>query len=83
MLMVGFGTYSVSRLAGQLASEKLRKGYIEPMDKTVSKRVQVLKSRVVYRGPVFYVTSERVKEPTGVEVRRDIVRHPGSVVIMG
>jgi ADP-ribose pyrophosphatase len=44
--------------------------------------VRVLKKRVVFRGPVFYVTSERIKEPTGVEVRRDIIRHPGSVVVM-
>ena len=44
--------------------------------------VRVLKKRVVFRGPIFYVTSERIKEPTGVEVRRDIIRHPGSVVVM-
>jgi ADP-ribose pyrophosphatase len=44
--------------------------------------VKILKSRVVYRAPVFYVTSEIVREPSGVTARRDIVRHPGSVVIM-
>ena len=44
--------------------------------------LRVLKKRVVFRGPIFYVTSERIKEPTGVEVRRDIIRHPGSVVVM-
>ncbi len=44
--------------------------------------MQVLKSRMVYRGPVFYVTSDRVKEPSGVEVQRNVVRHSGSVVIM-
>lgn len=44
--------------------------------------VRVLKKRVVYRGPVFYVTSEIVHEPGGVRVRRDVVRHPGSVVIL-
>jgi ADP-ribose pyrophosphatase len=36
----------------------------------------------VYRGPVFWVTSDRVVEPGGIEVRRDIVRHPGSVVVL-
>jgi len=44
--------------------------------------VRVISSKVVYRGPVFYATSEQVREPHGVTVRRDIVRHPGSVVIM-
>lgn len=43
---------------------------------------KVLKSRVVYRSPVFHVTSELVREPTGVTARRDVVRHPGSVVVM-
>src|ERR1051326_7568654 len=44
--------------------------------------VRVLKKRVVFRGPVFFVTSEVVQEPAGVRVRRDMVRHPGSVVIL-
>jgi nudix-type nucleoside diphosphatase (YffH/AdpP family) len=43
---------------------------------------KVLNSRVVFRSPVFYLTSERVREPSGVTVRRDVVRHPGSVVVM-
>src|SRR5512142_574720 len=43
---------------------------------------RVLKKRVVFRGPVFYVTSELVQEPAGVRVRRDMIRHPGSVVIL-
>ena len=46
------------------------------------KKVRVLKTKVVFRGPVFYVSSDRVQEPSGVIVRRDMVRHPGSVVIM-
>ncbi len=47
-----------------------------------NKRAQVLTSKVAFRGPVFYVTSERVREPGGIVARRDIVRHPGSVVIL-
>jgi ADP-ribose pyrophosphatase len=46
------------------------------------KRLKVLTSEVVYEAPVFYVTSEQVKEPSGVKARRDLIRHPGSVVIM-
>jgi ADP-ribose pyrophosphatase len=42
----------------------------------------VLSSRVVYRGPVFWVTTDQVTEPGGVRVRRDVVRHSGSVVIL-
>jgi ADP-ribose pyrophosphatase len=50
--------------------------------KAHSKSVQVLKSRTTYRSPVFHVTSEIVTEPTGVTARRDLVRHPGSVVVL-
>ena len=46
------------------------------------KPVKILSSRVVFRGPLFQITSDHIKEPSGVTVRRDIVRHPGSVVIM-
>jgi ADP-ribose pyrophosphatase len=51
-------------------------------EKPASNRVRVLKSRVTYRAPVFHVTSEIVKEPTGITARRDLVRHPGSVVVL-
>ncbi|HEY6939306.1 MAG TPA: NUDIX hydrolase, partial [Terriglobales bacterium] len=47
-----------------------------------NKQARVLSSKVVFRGPVFYVTSERVREPGGIMARRDMVRHPGSVVIL-
>src|SRR5512147_69288 len=47
-----------------------------------AKRAKVLSSRVVYRGPVFHVTTDRVQEPGGIVVRRDVVRHSGSIVIM-
>jgi len=46
------------------------------------RRLKVLNTKVVYKSPLFYVTSGQVREPSGVRVRRDIVRHPGSVVIM-
>ena len=49
---------------------------------TKASSAKVLKSRVVYRGPVFHVTTEIVREPSGVTARRDVVRHTGSVVVM-
>lgn len=42
----------------------------------------VISSETVFQGPIFSVVSERVKEPDGIAVRRDIVRHNGSVVIL-
>jgi ADP-ribose pyrophosphatase len=52
------------------------------MAKPSQKKARVLSSRVSYRGPVFWVTTDEVIEPTGVRVRRDVVRHSGSVVIL-
>jgi ADP-ribose diphosphatase len=46
------------------------------------KSVRILSSKVAYQGPVFQITSDQVKEPSGATVRRDVVRHSGSVVIM-
>jgi ADP-ribose pyrophosphatase len=46
------------------------------------KNARVLSSRKAYTGPVFWVTTDEVLEPTGVRVRRDVVRHTGSVVIL-
>jgi ADP-ribose pyrophosphatase len=58
--------------------------YIVLMSKSSSPKpkARVLSSRVVYRGPAFSVVTDHVLEPSGVRVRRDIVRHSGSVVIL-
>src|SRR6266446_6342933 len=53
-----------------------------PKPSRSSKKARVLSSRVVYRGPVFWVTTDQVLEPGSVRVRRDVVRHSGSVVIL-
>ncbi|HMD32758.1 MAG TPA: NUDIX hydrolase [Candidatus Acidoferrales bacterium] len=45
-------------------------------------RAKVLESRTVYKGPLFSVRQEQVLEPGGVEVRRDVVVHHGSVVLL-
>jgi ADP-ribose pyrophosphatase len=52
------------------------------MARSQSKLAKVLSSRTVYRGPVFFVTTDRVQEPGSIVVRRDVVRHSGSIVIM-
>ena len=46
------------------------------------KLARIISSKTVFEGRVFNVTSDDVEEPGGVRVRRDIVRHPGSIVIM-
>jgi ADP-ribose pyrophosphatase len=50
--------------------------------KSLATKVRVISSRTVYRGPVFWVTTDEVQEPGGVRARRDIIHHTGSVVIL-
>ena len=52
------------------------------MPKSKVRTSRVLSSREAYRGPVFWVTTDHVQEPSGVRVRRDVVRHSGSVVVL-
>jgi ADP-ribose pyrophosphatase len=46
------------------------------------KEAGVISSRLAYRGPAFWVTTDIVQEPSGIRARRDVVRHSGSVVIL-
>jgi ADP-ribose pyrophosphatase len=43
---------------------------------------KTLSSRVIFTGKVFSVRHDEVSEPGGVLAGRDIVVHPGSVVVM-
>jgi len=55
-----------------------------PKKARVAKRpkARLVSSRIVYRGPVFWVSSDRVEEPGGVRARRDVIHHTGSVVVL-
>ncbi len=46
------------------------------------KNFKLLASKRVFQGPAFSVTSDRVREPSGIVARRDVVRHSGSCVIL-
>ena len=43
---------------------------------------KVLESQAMFEGPLFSVRRERVVEPSGCEVTRDVVIHGGSVVLL-
>ncbi|HVB99056.1 MAG TPA: NUDIX hydrolase [Candidatus Dormibacteraeota bacterium] len=47
-----------------------------------SQQARVMKSRLVYHGPLFDVKREQVREPGGVVASRDIVVHRGSIVLV-
>lgn len=45
-------------------------------------QAEVLSSDSIYEGKVFSLRRDRVVEPHGMEVTREIVTHPGSVVVL-
>jgi ADP-ribose pyrophosphatase len=45
-------------------------------------KARVLSSKVLFRGRVFGVRRDHVVEPGGIEAVRELVIHPGSVVVL-
>jgi len=45
-------------------------------------RARILRSKVVYQGSIFAVRRDEVIEPGGLRATREIVTHPGSVVVL-
>src|SRR5438034_6067421 len=81
------GRFIARSIAGETRrrrpSASRRLPYIVGMSKSrPARKARVLSSREVYRGRLFWVTTDDVLEPTGVRVRRDVVRHSGSVVVL-
>lgn len=50
--------------------------------KPVQKLARILKSKTLFRGRVVDLKIERVLEPGGVETTREVVCHPGSIVVI-
>jgi ADP-ribose pyrophosphatase len=47
-----------------------------------TKTAQVLSSTMIYNGPVFGLRRDEVIEPSGVRATREVITHPGSVVVL-
>jgi ADP-ribose pyrophosphatase len=43
---------------------------------------KILSSKMLYKGSIFGVRRDEVLEPTGVRTTREVITHPGSVVVM-
>jgi ADP-ribose diphosphatase len=54
----------------------------KPSEKSPNKRATVLSSQIVYEGKVFGIRRDEVLEPSGVRTTREVVTHPGSVVVL-
>src|SRR5215831_12869530 len=45
-------------------------------------KAKVLRSEMVYEGRLFGVRRDEVVEPNGVQAKREVITHPGSVVVL-
>ncbi len=54
----------------------------KPAKKKSAAVATVLSSEIVYQGPLFRVTKDKIVNPAGAESVRDVVRHNGSIVIL-
>lgn len=54
------------------------------MHRTASSRAtaKLINSQMIYEGPVFGIRRDEVVEPTGVHATREMITHPGSVVVL-
>src|SRR5579859_8179922 len=53
-----------------------------PSRKAGRPAARILKSKMIYKGPVFGVRRDEVLEPGGVRAVREVITHPGSVVVL-
>jgi ADP-ribose pyrophosphatase len=57
---------------------KMKKSSGSPRTKTA----KIISSATVYTGPVFGIRRDEVIEPSGVRTTREVITHPGSVVVL-
>jgi ADP-ribose pyrophosphatase len=62
----------------ELGKTKMKKS----SDSTRAKMAKVVSSETIYEGPVFGVRRDEVIEPSGVRAIREVITHPGSVVVL-
>jgi ADP-ribose pyrophosphatase len=43
---------------------------------------EILGSEMIYQGPVFGLRRDEVVEPSGLRTKREVITHPGSVVVL-
>lgn len=49
---------------------------------TIGRKATTLSSQVIYAGKVFGIRRDEVIEPSGVRTTREMITHPGSVVVL-
>ena len=52
------------------------------MTKRGTQKAKILRSRTIYKGPVFGIRRDELIEPGGVRTSREMITHSGSVVVL-
>src|SRR6267143_5444251 len=52
------------------------------MPTTKKPGAKILRSEIIYQGPIFGIRRDEVIEPGGVRATREVITHPGSVVVL-
>lgn len=61
------------------AGENVRSMPPKAASRTTAK---ILRSKMIYQGPVFGLRRDEIIEPSGLRVTREVITHPGSVVVL-
>ena len=64
---------------GRRMGAKVKRGKAK---KSPEQTAKILGSEVIYQGPVFGLRRDEVLEPSGVRATREVITHPGSVVVL-
>jgi ADP-ribose pyrophosphatase len=54
----------------------------ETMTKRKAQKARVIRSKIIYDGPVFGIRRDELIEPAGVRTTREMITHSGSVVVL-
>jgi ADP-ribose pyrophosphatase len=52
------------------------------MPNKLPRGAKVLSSKIIYQGKIFGIRRDEVIEPSGVRATREVITHPGSVVVL-
>jgi ADP-ribose pyrophosphatase len=72
----------MTRIREQQKAKKGQRQMKKTSGKPPAKTAQILSSSMIYEGPVFGLRRDEIIEPSGVHATREVITHPGSVVVL-
>ncbi len=72
----------MKKSSGSVRMKKTKRDALKRAPTEARPRAKVLSSQVIYEGAVFGIRRDEVIEPSGVRTTREMITHPGSVVVL-